>query len=385
MVAQTTSFFELLFFDGLLFGFLNFGDAVFKFLQVGWCLHALDAQTATGFVDEVDCFVGKMTIADVTVGEVCRSHKCLVSDGDAVVRFVLVADALQNFNGVGNRWLFNLDWLEATLKCRIFFEVLAVLIGCGGSDGLQFTTSKHWLQNGSGIDCAFSGARTYKSVNFIDEENDVTTCFDFFQNLLQTLFEIATVTTTGNECAEVECVQLLVLQCLRNIVAHNFLCETFNNCGFTNTWLTNENWVVLCTARENLHHTLKFARATNNWVKFFLASELREVATKLVENLASAFVASFFFAASGCTCSWGIALAGRALVSAQQLNDLLTNTTEVGTQLDEYLSSHAFALTNEAKEDVLGADVVVAELECFAQRQLKNFFGTRGEGDVTRR
>ena len=94
-----------------------------------------------------------------------------------------------------------------------------------------------------------------------------------------------------------------------------------------------------------------------------------EVAAELVENLAAAFVATFFFATS-CRCTgWGaFALrAGWALVAAEQLNDLLTHATKVGAELDQNLSGNAFAFTNEAEQDVLGADVVVAELESFAQ------------------
>ena len=88
-----------------------------------------------------------MTIGDVAVGQVCSSNQCLIGNGDAVVLFVLVANALQDFDGVRNFWFFNFYWLEATLKSSIFFEVLTELIGCCCTDGLQFATSKHWLQN----------------------------------------------------------------------------------------------------------------------------------------------------------------------------------------------------------------------------------------------
>jgi hypothetical protein len=64
---------------------------------------------------------------------------------------------------------------------------------------------------------------------------------------------------------------------------------------------------------------------------------------------------------------------------------LLAHSRQIGAQLDQYLRGDAFALTNEAEEDVLGTDVVVAELQCFAQRQLEHFLRTRRERNVARR
>ncbi len=79
------------------------------------------------------------------------------------------------------------------------------------------------------------------------------------------------------------------------------------------------------------------------------------------------------------------ASAGRTLVTREQLDDLLANAAEVGPELDEHLRGNAFALADEAEQDVLGADVVVTELQRFAQRELEHLLGARREGNVTRR
>ena len=88
-----------------------------------------------------------MTIGDVTVGHVCGGHQCLIGDGDTVVAFVLVANALQDLDGVGNRGLVDLDGLEATLECGVFLEVLSVFIECGCTNGLKFAACQHRLEN----------------------------------------------------------------------------------------------------------------------------------------------------------------------------------------------------------------------------------------------
>ena len=76
--------------------------------------------------------------------------------------------------------------------------------------------------------------------------------------------------------------------------------------------------------------------------------------------------------------------AGGALVARQQLDDLLADPGQVGAELDEDLGGDALALADEAEQDVLGADVVVAELQGLAERQLEDLLGPRGEGDVAR-
>ena len=59
--------------------------------------------------------------------------------------------------------------------------------------------------------------------------------------------------------------------------------------------------------------------------------------------------------------------------------------TEVGAELDEHLGGDALALADEAEQDVLGADVVVAELQRLAQRELEHLLGAGRERDVAGR
>ncbi len=74
-----------------------------------------------------------------------------------------------------------------------------------------------------------------------------------------------------------------------------------------------------------------------------------------------------------------------ALVARQQLDDLLADAVEIGTELDQNLGCYALTLTDETEQDVLGTDVVVSELQRLAQTQLENLLGARCEGDVTGR
>src|SRR5699024_8044417 len=109
-----------------------------------------------------------------------------------------------NFYGVFNRWFINLDWLEPTFQSRIFFNVFAVFIQGGCTNGLQFTTGQHRFQNRCGIDGAFRGTGTHQGVDLVDEQDDVTAGPDFFEHLFQAFFEVTTVTGPGNQRTQVQ-------------------------------------------------------------------------------------------------------------------------------------------------------------------------------------
>ena len=64
---------------------------------------------------------------------------------------------------------------------------------------------------------------------------------------------------------------------------------------------------------------------------------------------------------------------------------MLAHSVEVRPELLQDLGGHALALVDQAKEDVLGADVVVSELERLAERELQDLLGPRRERDVSGR
>jgi hypothetical protein len=69
-------------------------------------------------------------------------------------------------------------------------------------------------------------------------------------------------------------------------------------------------------------------------------------------------------------------------VPVQQLDDLLAHPVQVSAQPDQHLRGHAVVLADEAEQDVLGADVVVAELQRLTQRKLEHLLGPGRERDV---
>ena len=76
---------------------------------------------------------------------------------------------------------------------------------------------------------------------------------------------------------------------------------------------------------------------------------------------------------------------GPAAGAGQHPHDFLARAVGVDVQVVEDTGRHTLALPHEAEEDVLGADVVVAQRQRFAQRQFEHLLGPRREGDLALR
>ena len=147
--------------------------------------------------------------------------------------------------------------------------------------------------------------------------------------------------------------------------------------GLADAGLADQHRVVLRPAGQDLHDPLDLLLPADDRVELALAGGLGEVAAELVEHQRGRRRVAA--AAAG-----GRAGAARllALEAGQQLDDLLADPVEVGAELLQHLGGDALALTDQAEQDVLGADVGVAELQRLAQGQLEHLLGARRERDV---
>ena len=62
---------------------------------------------------------------------------------------------------------------------------------------------------------------------------------------------------------------------------------------------------------------------------------------------------------------------------------MLTHPGQLCAQLDQHLGCDALTLADEPEQDVLGPDVVMAELQRLTQAEFKHLLGTRSERDVS--
>src|SRR6266487_240619 len=378
LVPQLRGALEVLRVDRGLLVATHLGDPLVEVAQVWWRGHATDAHPGARLVDQVDRLVGQVAVGDVAVGERGRGDQGGISDAHPVVRLVAITQTLEDLDRVGQRRLTHLDRLEPALESRVLLQVLAVFIQCGGADGLQLTAGQHRLEDRRGVDRALRGTRPDEGVDLVDEQDDVAAGADLLEHLLQPLLEVTAVAGTRDQGAEVERVELLVLERLGDLALDDALGQALDHSGLADAGLADEDRVVLGPAGEHLHHPLDLLLAPDDRVELALPGGLGQVAAELVEHQRRR----------------GSSLAGRgaasgsrllALVARQQLDHLLTNPVEVGAQLDQHLGGDALTLTDQPEQDVLRADVVVAELQRLTQRQLQHLLGPRRERDVPAR
>ena len=136
--------------------------------------------------------------------------------------------------------------------------------------------------------------------------------------------------------------------------------------------LADQHRVVLLAAREDLHHALDLGLAADDRVELALGRLLREVAAELVEQLR----ALRLLARGRPAALLPPARAG------EHADDLVADLLRVGVEVEQDARGDALVLAHEPEQDVLGADVVVAERERLAQRELEHLLRARRERDL---
>ena len=271
------------------------------------------------------------------------------------------------------RGLGDLDGLEAPLQGGVLLQVLAVFIQRRGADGLQLAAGQHRLEDRGRVDRALGRAGTHQRVQLVDEQHDVPAGADLLEDLLEPLLEVTAVAAARDQGAQVQRVELLVLERLGDLALDDRLGQALHDGGLADAGLPDQHRVVLRTAGQDLHDPLDFLLPPDDRVELALAGGLGQVATELVEHQRGRGRAL-----GGPTGGRGLL----ALVAREQLDDLLAHLVQVGAELDQHLGGDALTLPDEPEQDVLGADVVVAQLQRLAQRELEDLLGAGGEGDV---
>ena len=313
-----------------------------------------------------------MPVLDVAVGEDRRRAERLVGDRAAVVGLVAVAEAAQDLDRVVHRRLVDADLLEAPLEGGVALEVLAVLVERRRADRLQLAAGERRLEDRRCVDRALGRAGADEIVELVDEQDDVAALGDLLHHLLQALLELAAVLRARHERGQVERVDLLVLQELRNLVRGDPGGEALDDGGLADAGLADQHRVVLRAAREDLHHALDLRLAPDDRVELALGGELREVPAELVEQLRAL----------------GLLAGGRAAAllpasgAGEHADDLVPDLLRVGVEVEQDAGGDALVLPDEAEEDVLRADVVVPERQGLAQRELQHLLRARGERDL---
>ena len=225
-----------------------------------------------------------MTVGDVAVGQVGRTHQGGLGEPHLVVHLVAVLEPVEDLDRLADGGLLDPHRLEAALQRRVLLQVLAVLLQRGGADRLQLAPGQHRLEDRGGVDGALGGAGTHQGVDLVDEQQDVAAGADLLEDLLEPLLEVAAVARPGDERPQVERVELLAVERLGHLGGDDALRQPLDDGGLADAGLADEHRVVLGASGEDLHDPLDLALTTDHRVELALPGELGVVAPELVED-----------------------------------------------------------------------------------------------------
>ncbi len=111
-----------------------------------------------------------------------------------------------------------------------------------------------------------------------EQDNAPFRLLNFIQHGLQAFLEFTAELCPRNQCAHVERKQAFAFQAFWYVAINNAQRESFGDCRFTHTGLTNQDRVVLRPARQDLDRTADFFVAPDNRVELAFPRILGQVA-----------------------------------------------------------------------------------------------------------
>src|SRR6185437_3030187 len=246
----------------------------------------LDAQPRGRLVHEVNGLVRQKAIADVAVGQGRRGHHRAIRDAHAVVHLVALLETAQNGDRVRHARLAHVHRLETPLERRVLLDMLAILVELGGAHYAQLAARQHGLEHVARIHGAFRGARADERVQLVNEDDELSVARgDLLEHRLESLLELTAELGAGNEGAEVESHEALVLEALRYIAVHDALRESLDDGRLADAGFADEHRIVLRAARKHLYHAADFLVAADYGIELALARRLGEIARVALQRL----------------------------------------------------------------------------------------------------
>ena len=219
-------------------------------LGLGVDLHA-DARGR--LVDQVDGLVGQLPVGDVAMRERRGGHDRRVGDLDLVVHLVALLEAAQDRDRVLDGRLIDQHGLEASLECRVLFDVLAIFIECRGADAVQLAARQRRLEHVAGVHRAFGAPGADHGVQLIDEQDDLAFLLgEVVEHGLEPLLEFAAELRAGDQRAHVERQDALVLQALGHFAVDDAQRQALDDGGLADAGLADQHRIVLGASLQHL-------------------------------------------------------------------------------------------------------------------------------------
>ena len=193
-------------------------------------------------------------------------------------------------NRVLDRRLAHEHRLEPARQSGVLFNVLAVFVQRCRTDTVQLTARQSRLQEVGGIHGPIRLAGSNQRVHLVDEQDDLARGrLDFGQNTLQAFLELTPIFRAGNQRAHVERKKLLVLERFRHIAIDDAQRKALGNRSLADPWFTNQNRVVLGTARQDLNGPADFLVTADHRVEFTFPGNLGQIPSEFLQRVILVF------------------------------------------------------------------------------------------------
>src|SRR5690606_36386274 len=108
------------------------------------------------------------------------------------------------------------------------------------------------------------------------------------------LFELSSVFCASYQRSQIQRHHSLIEKHTRNLLLDNSKCQTFGNSSLTNTWFSNQYWVVFLSSGKNLSYTFDFFFTTDDRIKPIILRHFSEIPTKIIQNWCSGLFGPWF-------------------------------------------------------------------------------------------
>ncbi len=117
-------------------------DLLLQLFDLGRLHKTGKSQLGGSLIDQVDGFIRKETVVDVSGGHLYCRFQSLVGNPDSVVVFIAAPEPFQNLISLLLRRLFHGHGLETTLQRGIFLNIFAVFLDGGSPDQLNLSSGQ---------------------------------------------------------------------------------------------------------------------------------------------------------------------------------------------------------------------------------------------------
>ena len=211
-------------------------------------------------------------------------------------------------------------------------------------------------------------------MKFVDEQNDVTLFFNFFDNVFKTLFKVTSVFAARNHRSNVEGYDSLIFQRFGYAALNDVLCKPLCDSGFTDAGFTDKTGVILCSSRKNLNYPFNLRTSADYRVNLVFANHFGQVGTVRVQ-IRGVLAAAVLFcgAAAFMRIAFGLARSGKS----HTFDYVGIKRTDIYAGGFDNLDRLTVRLFKQGHKNMFRSDYIIARPTSFDERPFEDPFQSR--------